>query len=67
VINGKNTEDYEHLLNVDQVACILNIPKSTIYKLCKTHSLPCLKIGKHWRFKIKSINTWLRDHEQRAG
>ncbi|MBW2644241.1 MAG: helix-turn-helix domain-containing protein [Deltaproteobacteria bacterium] len=35
------------VMNVDEVAKWLRIPKSTLYKLCSEGQIPCTKIGKH--------------------
>jgi excisionase family DNA binding protein len=54
-------KDSEHLLNVEEAANYLNIPKSTTYMLCKTQILPCVKIGKHWRCKKETLDDWLAE------
>lgn len=47
------------LLTPDEVAEELQIPKSTIYKLCSDGEIPAAKIGKHWRFDRDRLNAWL--------
>jgi len=46
------------MLSMDEVAGYLQIPKSTLYKMCSEREIPCAKIGKHWRFDKKSIDEW---------
>jgi excisionase family DNA binding protein len=50
-------EEYR-LLSLDEVAGYLQIPNSTLYRLCSEREIPCAKIGKHWRFDKKSIDEW---------
>ena len=47
------------IMNVDEVSTWLRIPPSTIYALCRQGKIPCIKIGKHWRFKQKHLEIWL--------
>jgi|WetSurSiteA1Bulk_404760.scaffolds.fasta_scaffold59468_2 excisionase family DNA binding protein len=49
----------EHLLDVQETATYLNLPKSTTYMLCEKRILPCVKIGKHWRCKKETLDEWL--------
>lgn len=54
----------------DQVFTIIDlseyvkIPKSTLYKLVRAGSIPCLKVGKHWRFHKRAIDAWLTRSDQ---
>jgi excisionase family DNA binding protein len=47
------------ILNVEEVSNWLRIPPSTLYGMCRRGEIPCIKIGKHWRFEQKLIETWL--------
>ncbi len=53
------------LLSVDEVASYLKIPKSTLYKMCSDREIPCAKIGKHWRFNKRQIDSWFIQKTQR--
>jgi excisionase family DNA binding protein len=57
--------DNECLLNVEDVASYLNIPKSTIYLLCEKKIIPFMKIGKHWRCNKKILDAWLVEQIQK--
>jgi excisionase family DNA binding protein len=59
MIMTRKFNDCEHLLNVEEAATYLNIPKSTTYMLCEKQVLPCVKIGKHWRCKKEMLDDWL--------
>jgi excisionase family DNA binding protein len=52
------------LLCVEEVAGYLNIPKSTLYKMCSEREIPCAKIGKHWRFDKKLVDEWFVEKMQ---
>jgi excisionase family DNA binding protein len=42
-----------------EVAALLRVPKSTVYKLAQHHRVPAFKVGKHWRFLQSDIEGWL--------
>ena len=50
------------VLTLAEVAAMLRVPKSTVYKLAQNGTVPAFKIGKHWRFLLRDIEAWLRSH-----
>ena len=51
------------LLTLDEVAAILRISNSTVYKLIHNLHLPAIKVGKQWRVKTDHLEAWLhRNH-----
>lgn len=48
------------VLTIEELAAYLKISKSTLYKLVREGSLPCKKVGKHWRFHKDAIDEWLK-------
>ena len=50
----------ENLLTLQEVARILKVPPSTIYKLVREHKLPAHKVGKHWRFCPLELSQWIK-------
>jgi excisionase family DNA binding protein len=46
------------IMTTNEVSEWLRVPKSTLYKLCSEGRIPCIKIGKHWRFKRIAVETW---------
>ena len=50
------------VLTLAEVAALLRVPKSTVYKLAQNHTVPGFKVGKHWRFLLGDIEGWLRNH-----
>ena len=49
-----------HVLTLMEVATLLRVPKSTVYKLAQNGTVPAFKVGKHWRFLLGDIEAWLR-------
>ena len=55
-----NTEDKtEQLLNVDELATRLNVPKGWIYERTSRGNIPFIKVGKYVRFEWSAILSWL--------
>ena len=50
------------VLTLVEVAALLRVPKSTVYKLAQNGTVPSFKVGKHWRFLLRDIEGWLRSH-----
>jgi excisionase family DNA binding protein len=57
---GPDNKVVAPLLNIEEVAEWLRIPKSTLYKLCNDGEIPAAKIGKHWRFNQSLVFDWLK-------
>lgn len=58
------------VLDAEEAAAWLKIPKSTLYKLCAEGELPAAKVGRHWRFHRLTLEKWLLDrtaNRQRTG
>lgn len=54
-------------LTVDQVAGLLGVPKSFIYRrTARGHSdpLPHYRLGGHLRFKIEDVEAWVERHRR---
>ena len=47
------------VMNVEEVAEYLRIPRSSVYKLAKNRRIPSQKAGRQWRFSRKAIDEWL--------
>ena len=50
----------ELVLTVADVAVYLKIPKATVYKLVRQEKIPAHKVGKHWRFILDELESWLK-------
>jgi excisionase family DNA binding protein len=62
--NGKVTARETELLAVTDVAKLVGVKETTVYKWCKEGKLPCLKVGKHWRIRREALEDFLRESER---
>ncbi len=53
----------QHLLNVDELAARLNVPKGWIYERTSRGDIPFIKVGKYVRFEWNAILDWLKDEQ----
>ena len=51
------------LLTPDDLVSILGIARIQIIRLARAGKLPAIKLGKAWRFRPSTIDTWLREQE----
>src|SRR5215216_1914139 len=54
------------LLSAEDVAGLLSVKESTVWRWCREGNLPCLKIGKHWRIRRAALEDFLRRSERPA-
>ena len=62
--NGKGTEREKELLAATEVAELIGVKETTVYRWCKEGKLPCLKIGKHWRIRRGVLEDFLKESER---
>src|SRR5215218_9870889 len=62
--NGKDTVRDKELLAATDIAEMVGIKETTVYKWCKEGKLPCLKVGKHWRIRREALEDFLRESER---
>jgi excisionase family DNA binding protein len=62
--NGKGTARENELLAAVDVAELIGIKETTVYRWCKEGKLPCLKVGKHWRIRRRVLEDFLRESER---
>ncbi|HEY0128949.1 MAG TPA: helix-turn-helix domain-containing protein [Rubrobacteraceae bacterium] len=46
------------------VAELIGIKETTVYRWCKEGKLPCLKVGKHWRIRREALEDFLKQSER---
>src|ERR671913_562964 len=61
--NGKGTARETELLAATDVASMIGVKETTIYRWCKEGKLPCLKVGKHWRIRREALEDFLKKSE----
>lgn len=61
------TEQEDRLLNVEDLAQFLGVPRQTIYVWRSQGTAPrAVKVGKHLRFRRSDVNAWLEQHADAA-
>jgi excisionase family DNA binding protein len=64
VEDSKGTARETELLAATDVAGMIGVKETTVYKWCKEGKLPCLKVGKHWRIRREAFEDFLRESER---
>jgi excisionase family DNA binding protein len=66
--NGKRAArpEEKEILGAADVAGLIGVRETTIYKWCKQGKLPCLKVGKHWRVRREALEDFLKSSERPA-
>ena len=54
------------LLNVEEVAKLLQLHMMTVYRLVKEGKLPGFNVGGRWRFHRSALEDWMVDRAQVA-
>src|SRR5919107_1499048 len=62
--DGKSTARETQLLTAADVAGMIGVKESTVYRWCSEGKLPCLKIGYHWRIRRRVLEDFLSESER---
>jgi excisionase family DNA binding protein len=62
--DGKSTATETELLAAADVAGMIGVKESTVYRWCSEGKLPCLKIGYHWRIRRRVLEDFLKQSER---
>src|SRR5919107_1639796 len=62
--DGKGTAREKELLAAVDVAELIGVKETTIYRWCQEGKLPCLKVGKHWRIRRGVLEDFLKESER---
>jgi excisionase family DNA binding protein len=57
------TEKLE-LLGAEDVAKLMGVKETTVWRWCREGRLPCLKVGKHWRIRRQVLEDFLEQSER---
>lgn len=52
----------EPLLNADEAAKLLHVPRSTLYELVRSRHLPHIRVGRGLRFTRADLASWISDN-----
>src|SRR5215213_5012144 len=61
---SKNPARKTELLAAADVASMIGVKESTVYRWCTEGKLPCLKIGKNWRIRRGVLEDFLKESER---
>jgi len=50
---------FEDLLGLHEAASLLGMHWKTLEGMARSRKIPAFKVGKRWRFRVSSLNTWL--------
>jgi excisionase family DNA binding protein len=56
----------KELLSAEDVAELMGVKESAVWRWCREGNLPCLKVGKHWRVRREALEAFLRRSERSA-
>ncbi len=57
---------FEPLLSADEAAEYLRIHVKTLQKLAREQRVPCVRMGKYWRFRLSSLDRWIAVQENQT-
>jgi excisionase family DNA binding protein len=60
---ARSTQNKE-LLSAEDVAELIGIKETTVWRWCREERLPCLKVGKHWRVRREALEDFLEQSER---
>jgi excisionase family DNA binding protein len=52
------------LLTADQVAEVLQVPKSWVYGATRDGSIPAVRLGRYYRYRPEAIRDWVEQLEK---
>ncbi len=47
------------MLTLNEMARLLRVHPSTIYRLIRQHKVPVFRVGCEWRFDLDEVNKWI--------
>src|ERR687894_1018741 len=62
--DNKSMAREKELLAATDVAEMIGIKETTVYRWCSEGKLPCLKVGKHWRIRRGVLEDFLKESER---
>jgi excisionase family DNA binding protein len=56
----------KELLSAEDVAALIGIKETTVWRWCREGNLPCLKVGKHWRVRRGDLEDFLKSSQRQV-
>jgi excisionase family DNA binding protein len=66
LISAEQMAKLKRVLTIGEVAEILRVHPTTIYRLVKRGELPGFKVGGNWRINSEALDTWLAEGSRRS-
>lgn len=57
-MDNQQSNPMNEVMNGDEAAAYLKMPKSTLLKLCSEGQLPAVKVGRNWKFNRTALEKW---------
>ena len=54
------------LLTADELAEILGVPAGWIYRQSRAGTIPTVKLGRYYRYRLEAIERWIVEREEAA-
>lgn len=54
----------DRLLNADDVAELLGVPRGWVYQESRAGRIPCVTLGRYRRYRREALEGWLRENER---
>ncbi len=54
----------KELLSAEDVAALVGVKETTVWRWCREGHMPCLKVGKHWRIRREALEDFLKQSER---
>lgn len=56
----------DRMLTLEEVQDIIQVGRTTLYRLVKAKELPARKVGRQWRISESCLREWMREREDRG-
>lgn len=60
-------EELPQIMTIKEASKYLRLPLSSLYKLAQEGKIPCQKVGRHWRFRRVTVDSWLDRNSEKCG
>jgi excisionase family DNA binding protein len=60
-----DSEKFEPLLTSEEAANHLRVHVKTLQRMAREARIPCVRMGKYWRFRLTSLDHWVATKHNR--
>jgi excisionase family DNA binding protein len=50
---------FKSLLDSEDAAKLLGVHAATVQRMARAGKIPCVRVGKLWRFSVSQLNAWV--------